>query len=155
MNHYIQPTVPEAAVLAVRLGAGNTLADRFTAADVGKIVKLGGESAYVMAVRGNDIEGQVTSVEAQQNGFSIGGVQEQGRMRVKFDGLQATVGVGAVAVGDYVVAAAQPALGVKLVDFPAVCKATDASTSNIKWRVVSLGTVGTGAVGTVGVIARI
>lgn len=73
-----------------------------------------------------------------------------------FDGLQATPGIGVVAIGDYVVAGTITAAGTALTSYPKVCKATGAGTTlNHKFRVVSLGTAGTGAVGTTGVIQRV
>jgi hypothetical protein len=48
------------------------------------------------------------------------------------------------------------AKGTALTAYPKVCKATAAgNTLNFKWRVESLGSAGTGAVGTSGVIARV
>ena len=155
-DHFILPTVPDKAVVAVRLGAGNAEAQRMDYRDVGKVAKLAGESRYDLAVAGNDIEGFIYSVElAPQNGYSIGGVLQSGRAFVTFDGLQATPGTGVVAIGDIVVAGTVTAKGTALTDYPKVCKATTAANVVQKWRVVSLGTVGTGAVGTNGVIERI
>ena len=83
-------------------------------------------------------------------------MQEEGRFAVTFDGLQGTPGVGVVAIGDYVVTGTPVAKGTALTVPPRVCKATAAATGIIfKWRVVSLGTAGTGAVGTTGVIQRV
>lgn len=155
-DHFILPTVPEKAAVAVRLGAGNAEAQRMDYREVGKTVKLVGESRYDLTAAGNDIEGFIFAVElAPQNGFTIGSVQSEGRAFVTFDGLQATPGTGTVAIGDIVVAGTQTAKGTALPDYPRVCKATTAANVVFKWRVVSLGTVGSGAVGTVGVIERI
>jgi hypothetical protein len=71
-----------------------------------------------------------------------------------FDGSQAA-GTGAIAIGDYVVAGAVVAKGTGLSGYPKVRKATSQTPGPFAWRVVSLGTAGTGAVGTVGVIERI
>jgi len=80
-------------------------------------------------------------------------VLEEGILNVTFDGLQATPGTGAVAIGDYVVTGTPVAKDTALTGYPKVCKATAVGTAIIfKWRVVSLGTAGTGAVGTTGVI---
>jgi hypothetical protein len=168
-NHFITPTVPDVAAKAVRLGAGNTTNDNLSELDVGKIVKLTGESQYDLAVAGDQIEGIIFATElATQNGWSVGSVYDAGRAYVVFDGLQATPGTGTVAIGDYVVAGTITAKGTALTTYPKVCKATALSFAttptvnfpagsnlNYKWRVVSLGSVGTGAVGTVGVIERI
>jgi len=97
------------------------------------------------------------------------------------DGLEATPGTGTIAIGDYVVAGTATAKGTALTSFPKVCKATnqpgatvttsDNVAANINaaiakvvdatanaiyaWRVVSLGSAGTGAVGTTIVIKRV
>ena len=78
----------------------------------------------------------------------------EGRFQVTFDGLQGTPGTGVVAINDYVVVGTPVVKGTSLGLIPAkVCKATAAgNTLNFKWRVVSLGAAGTGAVGTTGVI---
>ena len=76
------------------------------------------------------------------------------RVAVTLDGLQATPGVGVIAVGDYVVCGTVTARGTALSGPPKVCKAT-ASASDLvfKWRVVSLD--GTTAVGQTGLIERV
>lgn len=157
-NHFIVPTAPVAPGITARLGAAAGAANNLSDLDVNKIVKLSGESTYNLAVAGDDIEGVITSVEsAPQNGWSIGGVSTKFHlMYVVFDGLQGTPGVGAVAIGDYVVAGSITAKGTALSSYPKVCKATAAGTGlNHKFRVVSLGSAGTGAVGTVGTIQRV
>lgn len=154
-DHFIKPTVPTEDITAVRLGAGSGAANQWTQAEEGKLVKLAGESRYDLCAAGDQIEAIVFSVElAPQNGFSVGSVTEDGKLSVTFDGLQATPGTGVIAVGDYVVAGTPVAKGTALTAYPKVCKATAAATALLfKWRVVSLGPAGTGAVGTTGVIA--
>jgi hypothetical protein len=148
-QHYI---VPQGAVedsITVRLGAGSGSANFLTSTDTGKIVKLAGDSRYDLAVAGNEIEAFITSVElAPQGDFSIGGVLGEGIAYATADGLEGTPGTGAVVVGDYVVAGSITAKGTKLAAYSKVCKATSQGTQKFKWRVVSLGTAGTGAVGT-------
>jgi hypothetical protein len=154
-DHYIVPTAPSEESTTVRLGAGNAVGDRFADVDAGKLVKLVGESRYNLCALGDEIEGVVSSVEsATQNGYSIGGiVTDDCRIYARADGLQATPGVGVLAVGDYVVAGTVTAKGTALTDFPKVVKATSQTgIFRFAWRVVSLGTVGTGAVGTTVVI---
>lgn len=136
-----------------RLG---TTGARFTDADVGKAVKLSGDSAKVLCAAGDAIEGIVNSINVGvYDGYSIGGVQTTSFKSVTFDGSQAA-GTGAIAVGDYVVCGTVVALGTSLSNAPfKVRKATDqaaAATAAYKARVVSLGTAGSGAVGTTGVI---
>ena len=155
-SHFILPTIPDDASVAVRLGAGNAEADRLSALDTGKIVKLVGESRYNLSAVGDEIEATIYAVElAPQNGFTIGSVLQRGRLFATFDGLQGTPGTGVVAIGDIVVTGIPVAKGTAMPGYPKVCKATTPANVVHKWRVVSLGTVGTGAVGTVGVIERI
>ena len=141
-------------VATARLGAGTGSANWLSDKDVGKFVKLAGDSRYNLGVVGDEIEGRISSYEAAtQDAYSIGGVMKEGRFEATFDGLQGTPGVGVVAVGDYVVCGTSVARGTALIAPARVCKATAASnTLNFKWRVVSLGAAGTGAVGTTGVI---
>jgi hypothetical protein len=153
-DHFIAPTAPTDDAVAVRLGAGSGIVHNLTQLEVGKFAKLAGESRYHLAAVGNEIEAVITAVEiAPQNGFTIGAVRTEGIMNVTFDGLQATPGTGVVAIGDYVVTGTPVAKGIASTVPSKVCKATAAATGIVfKWRIVSLGTAGTGAVGTTGVI---
>lgn len=155
----------------VRLGAGTGDANNVTSKEQGKLVKLVGDSRYDLAVLGDSIEAIIVAVETPtQDGYSIGSVRENGRLAVTFDGTQAA-GTGAIAVGDYVVVGTVVAKGTSLNGVPAkVRKATaqigavpadltaaglQAKSGLFAWRVVSLGNVGTGAVGTEGLIERV
>lgn len=154
---YMVPTLSEASQ-TVKLGAGTGSSNNYSDADVGKLVKLSADSRYVLCAAGDEIEGVITSVEpATQNGYSIGGVlKDDAKIWAVADGLQATPGTGTITVGDYVVAGTITAKGTALTSFPKVCKATAAgNTLNYKWRVVSLYTAGTGAVGSTIVIEQI
>lgn len=132
-------TIHQEKVHTVRLG---TVAQPLTEADIGKPVKLIGDSAYGLCADGDAIEGVLQSVNAAtQDGFKIGGIYKTG---YKF----ADVIGGALAVGDYAVAGANPARGVKLVGSMKVKKAAAAPTGRFIARVESLGNAGTGAVGT-------
>lgn len=132
--------------VTARLGSGDQAADRLNDKDAGKLVKFAGDSRYDLTVAGNEIEGRIVSVDtATSDGFSTGAVQKDGRF-------MAVVETAAVAVGDYVVAGTPVAKGTAQSDNgPAIRKAADqavAKASPFAWRVVSLGAVGTGAVGT-------
>lgn len=152
----IVPTAPMKSGQTVALGAGNTPNDNLSNSDEGKLVKLVGESRYNLTAAGDEIEGLIYAVEqATQGGFTIGSIVKSGTFFVTFDGLQATPGTGSVSVGDYVVAGTPTVKGVVLDKAPKVCKATNQGEQKHLWRVVSLGTAGTGAVGTVGVIERV
>lgn len=134
--------------------ATNLLSDK----DVGKFVKLIGDSQYGLCAVGNEIEGVVSTVDSgTQDGYAIGGVRKHAPLRlgVVLDGLQATPGTGVIAVGDYVVAGTPVARGTAITEAgPRVCKATAAPSALVhKWRVVSLN--GTTAVGQVALIEKV
>ena len=144
-------------IITARLGAGasNT---RFTDVDVGKGVKLVGDSRYGLLSAADPIEGICTSVEAGvYDTYVIGGVQTKGYVNATAYGLQATPGTGVIAVGEYVYAAAPAAVQVAetlSTTLRVVSATTQATAAGLpfKARAVSLGPVGTGAVGTAIVI---
>lgn len=144
------------ARLADAAGAANQLTD----ADVGKFVKLKGDSQYGLTALGDEIEGFVKTAQdaggTTYDGFLLGAVQTDGRKEVTLNGLQATPGTGAIAVGDYVVSGAPVARGTKLNGVaPAVLKATAAKGElTFLWRVVAIKT-GAGAPGSIGIIERV
>lgn len=155
---FLRPTVPMGVVHSARLGAGNTPSDNLSDVDQGKFVVLAGESRFNLAGVGAEIDGVITSVEqGTSGGFSVGGVF-RGRagdmLDVVFDGAQAD-GAGVLAIGDIVVVGTPVAKGTAQPGWPRVRKATTPANVVQKWRVVSLGTAGTGAVGTDGVIERV
>ncbi len=158
-------------VYTARLGAGTGPANNWDDKEVGKFVKLAADSRFDLCALGDPIEGRVEAMEtATQDGYSIGSVRVNGRMEVTFDGSQAA-GTGAIAVGDYVVVGTVVAKGTALAAPAKVRKATiqpgiteAAAVTDVNdqialamkaWRVVSLGSAGTGAVGTTGIIERV
>lgn len=153
----ITPTTQNQITVTARLG-GNAAGTRANDNDVGKGVKLVGDSNYGLLSVADAIEGVITSVETGvYDGYSLGGVQSKGYIDATAYGLQATPGTGAITVGQYVLAAAPAAIQVKetLSTTLRVVSATNqatAATAAFKARVVSLGPVGTGAVGTAIVI---
>lgn len=154
----IKETILNYTPKSVRLGAGTGSANNVDDKERNKAVKLVGESRYDLCAVGDAIEAFVTSVEgATADGYTIGGVANDVGMykAVTFDGLQGTPGTGAVAVGDYVVAGTAVAKGTALSVPQKVCKATSQTPGAFAWRVVSLGSAGTGAVGTTGIIERV
>lgn len=177
--HYIVPTGETPDVMTVRLGSAiavggvvGTGGSMTPGIDDGKLVKLVGESQYDLCAAGDMIEGCITSVEqATAGGWSIGGVIEEEELYVTANGLQATPGVGNITIGSWVVADAQEAKGTAMVfGYPKVLQSThqlgdvpaDLATASYlsklslyAWRVVSLGTAGTGAPGTTIVISRV
>lgn len=167
--HYIVPTGVLTTPIQARLGASGDAAGNLSTADEGKLVKQSGESAFALAAKGDLIEGIIHSVEvATSAGWTVGGVRTEDEMLfVTADGLEATPGTGALAVGDYVVVGTAVVKGTALTAYPRVCKATNqigstpadlagaayqAKYTTHAWRVVSLGQVGTGAPGTTIVI---
>lgn len=158
-------------VYTARLGAGTGAANHVSDAEVGKFVKLAGDSRYDLCALGDPIDGRIEAVEtATQDNYTIGSVRTTGRMAVTFDGSQAA-GTGNLAVGDFVVVGTVTAKGTALSAPARVRKATiqPGTTEAVAvgdvndqialamraWRVVSLGDAGTGAVGTVGIIERV
>lgn len=137
-----------------RLGSASGSANYLTDLEIGKPVKLIGDSLYNLAAVGDQIEGFLTAVEGYTaDDYSIGSVMNKGRKRVTLDGLQATPGTGTCAVGDYVVTGTVVAKGTALSVPPKVCKATTQTGMYFAWRIVSL--EGTGAVGQYAVIERV
>jgi hypothetical protein len=171
----MQPTIGTEAS-TTRLGAGTGSANWLNDNDVDKAVKLVADSRYDLCAIGDPIEGFITSVDtAPSDGYSTGGIKTEDRMMVTAEGSQ-VAGTGALAIGDYVVAGTQPAPvnGVHSkvpATGPNVRKATfqpgvtaPAALTDVPvlqknamfaWRVVSLGSVGTGAVGTQVCIERV
>lgn len=141
-----------------RLGAGTASNQRFNDKDMGKLVKLVGDSRFDLCSTGDDIEARVSSVNtATMDGYSVGGVTRGSRFKVVLDGAQAD-GTGNIAIGDYVVAGPQDALNTALTSaYAKVRKATNQATakaSPFAWRVVAI-VSGSGAAGSVGVIERL
>lgn len=176
--HRIVPTGPMSDVFTARLGAGTGTANNLSLLDQNKFVKLtAAESRYDLAAVGDLIETTIVAVDLDPSGGytvgSLAGSKTRETMFVTADGLQATPGVGALVVGDYVVVGSVYAKGTAIPTIegmPKVCKATiqlgavPASLTEAgymakyaahAWRVVSLGPVGTGAVGTMIVIKPI
>lgn len=185
----MKETILQGDVKTARFGAGTGAANNWDDKERGKFVKLAAESRYDLCAAGDPIEGIVTSVEnGTADGYTVGGVADEGYKSVTFDGLEATPGTGVVALGDYVVCGTVVAKGTALSGPAKVCKATaqpgtavvstlagadtaaavktvlDAALATVAdaeknslhaWRVVSLGSAGTGAVGTTGIIERV
>lgn len=149
-------TVNKTARLADGPGATNLLGKL----DNDKFVKLVGDSQYGLSAVGDEIEAVIAVADdiAPNDGYTMGSLAEAAKTRVKvtFDGIQATPGTGVVAIGDYVVTGTVVARGTSLLGaFPKVCKATAAGSAVVyKWRVVSF-ISGTGAVGQTGLIERV
>ncbi len=147
----LDETIHSQEVLTVRLG-GSSAGTRFTDADKGKPVKLGGDSDYVLCAAGDEIEGWVIALSSgpTYDGYQLGSIVEKGLKR-------ATVTGATVAVGDYVVAGTAVALGTALGGYMQVAKAADQAVAKaglFRLRVASL-LGGTGAAGTTVLLKRI
>lgn len=119
-------TVTQYDAFTSRLGAASGSANYLTDTELGKFVKLVGDSQYDLCAVGDKIEGVIVAVEsAPLDDFSIGSVADEGRKTVILDGLEATPGTGAIAIGDYVVCGTPVAKGTALTTDPKVCKATN------------------------------
>lgn len=115
---------------------------QFKGVDVGKAMVYNGIQMD-LAASTNDIVGFLETVEAYtNNGHNIGTVKKSGRVRVEVVGTT-------LAVGDFVFAAAQTALGTAGNGLVSV----DIAPGNFKWVVVWLDTDGTA--GTTVVIEKV
>jgi len=173
--------------ITARLADGTGSANQFDKTENNKLVKMVGDSRYGLCAAGDPIEGQVYVANdiAPADGFNLGSVMphdDGARIAVTLDGLQATPGVGTVAVGDYVVCGTVVARGTSLSGAnPKVCKATNqpgaavtaadnlvatvnaaiakmidqAKVAQFGWRVVSILNGGTGAPGDTAVIEAV
>lgn len=169
---YRTETAPSAPAITTRLGAVSTA---FPDTEIGKFVKPSGESGYALCAVGDLIDGYVASVSSDKGtsaGFVLGSVQRRESKSVTFDGSQ-VAGTGAIALGDAVVAGTPVAQGTGLtigavakvrkatlqphVTVPAALSdvPTHINASQYMWKVISLGTAGSGAVGTVGIVERV
>lgn len=161
MNVIVDPTPAITARVGDSTTAGTVasplLSNPLLTVDQGKLVKMIGDSQYGLCAVGNEIEGQLVSVEtATQDGYYIGSVRQRARMLVTLDGLQSTPGTGTVAVNDYVVCGTVTARGTALLGAPKVCKATAAATAIVfKWRVIAILNGGNGSVGNTAVIQQV
>lgn len=149
-----------------------TTSAQFADADKGKAVKLVADSQYGLCALGDAIEGFCVALEsATADGFRIGSLQDDEFKQVTYDGSEAA-GTGTAAIGDYVVCGTPVAQGTALASPSgqnvrtathqpgAVPSALGDLAEQVKlsvyaWRIVSLGDVGTGAVGTQVVIQRV
>lgn len=184
MAKFKMGVIPTHAAVTARLGAGTGSLNHLADTELGKLVKLVGESRYGLCAAGDKIQGQIVVREAAtQDDYTIGSVQSSGRIAAICDGLEATVGTGTIAVGDYVVCGTVTAKGTALSGTfarPKVAKATNqpgatvdvsatvnqstvnaalakvadsTMTALFAWRVISLGDAG--AVGDTCVIERV
>lgn len=133
-----QETVPAPTMLTSALGNGSTV---WTDKEVGKAVKLSSadDSTMVLAEEGDDIIGFVGAIAigTVNDGFSHGSVQVDGW---KICQVGANQGATAMAVGDFVVADDQLAVGTS-----GLAKVKTASGRSC-WRVMRILT-GTGSAG--------
>lgn len=153
--------VTEAMKDTVSAALGAAAASGIGTNDLDKAYKMGVLQNYVPCADGDPIEGFVNAVEGftVNNGFSFGSVQRRGRKTVQNGAGQATL-----AVGDYVVAFTQVAIGTaglaQVKKAAVTADVTDATPdtvaiqSNYVWRVVRILT-GTGVAGDKVLIERV
>lgn len=145
----LAPTIHSYPVKTVNLG---TTAQLYTAAEIGKAVKLIAADTYGLCAAGDKIEAVITSNEtaltgATRGGLTVGGIVDQGYLEV--------VCAATLAAGDYVVAAAQPAVGTPLTSIgegQVPCtpvQKVETPSAPFAMRIVGLGRAGTGAAGTI------
>lgn len=165
----MQPVVPLADDSTHNAALGVNAAGKLTDKDIGKALKLLGDSRYGVCSDGDEIEAVLLSVEpfTVNDGLGFGTIQTKERF-VATNG-----GAGAIAVGAYVIAAAQPAVGTAITPVssgtatgvaatPVKERAEPSLTGNAQtltlpkfnWRVVSL-LGGNGGVGTNILIERV
>lgn len=145
-NFKMQPTTGDASqIVSAALGATGNAGDRLGTIDLGKPLKIGGASRYVMCAAGNEIEGFLVATEnfTVNQGYAMGAVQTAGRYAVEI------VGGTSCVPGDYVVAGAVPAAGTKYTNGKPLVQA--GAPTKFLWRVVE----GGGAAGTTAIIERV
>lgn len=164
MPKFLMTELVNSSTFTARLGAGTGAANNLDdILERGKAVKLIAESRYGLAVVGDEIESVIDSINtATSDGYSIGALRDfvgAGKfLKATADGLQGTPGTGALVVGDYVLVGTAVAKGTALTEPLRVVKATtqaNAKATPFAFRVVSLGAVGTGAVGTQVLLQRV
>ena len=117
MKFRMTELVPSRPPVTARLGAGTGSSNQLTDDELGKAVKLVGESRYGLCTAGDAIEGFINSIKvATLDDYTIGSVAVGNRKTVAADGLEATPGTGTLAVGDYVVAGTMVAKDTALTD---------------------------------------
>jgi len=116
---------PYKDAISTALGDGATA---YTDTDQGKLVKLATaeDSAYELCSSGDEIEGMIIAIEPStvNSGKSFGTVQRNKRIIAAGAGL---------AVGAFVVAGAQEALGTEVATYPVVIAGVPV---DFKWRVI-------------------
>jgi len=153
---------PFADVVDAALGAAS--GDGWGSKEVGKAVKLGSANNYVLCADGDEIEGFVVAIEPNtvNEGFGFGAVQRNGRTQAKL-----AAGVSGAAVGNYVVAGTQEAVGFQTAGNRPLVKPgtaaaqagltpfafTERTPNTFMWRIVRLLT--NGNAGSIVVIERV
>lgn len=137
---------PHADVVSAALGVNSS--GKFNDNDLGKPVKMAANNNYVLCSVNDEIEGFVSSVEANtvNDGFSFGSVRRDKRIIAQVDAAQ----TGTLIVGELCAAGTSAALGTAMT-YPKVIQGTPA---NFKWRVIRNMT-GTGVAGDLVLIEKI
>lgn len=148
-DFYFDELVDAERLVVETAALGAAAGTKLTPNDIGKAVKRGSAQNYVLCAGGDDIEGVLNSVspETVNSGFSLGGVQRNGRKLAKIGANQA----GNIAINALVVADTPSAVGTTDDGYPMVKAGTPTS---FKWRVIRI-VSGTGNTGSVVLIEKI
>lgn len=147
----IQPTIHTYPVDTVILSAPANTAP--TRAEIGKPVKLSGADTYTLCAAGDPIEALIASDLSSLTGATRGGKLLVGIVK---KGIFKAKAGEVLAIGDYVVSGAVPALGTELTEnaageqLPVVRKGTN--TTPFQCRVVGFNGAATGALGSTVVV---
>lgn len=149
MTAFVRTLVAEDGVAKVRSDALGDNTGQYGTDSIGGLVKLAA-GAYVPVTAGDDVAGQVSSVETFKvnDGFSFGAVKMSHRIKVKLGLVADTT---AVVVGDLVVADDQPALVAGKVNGVGTVKAGTPAIH--KWQVIWLS--GAGAQGDDAILEKV
>src|SRR3990172_530769 len=97
MKFKFEETILNGEDVAARVSAGTGASNAYTDKEVGKAVKLVGDSRYALCAAGDPIEGHIVSMEvATLDDYTVGTVRKGGRKNVVLDGDEATPGTGTV-----------------------------------------------------------
>jgi len=157
-------TAPTPVIISDALGTGSDV--YHSPSDIGKALSLGAAS-HALAMAGSDIDGFLHSVEpfTVNDGYSFGGIKIAGQQQAV---VGANQGGTAMAVGDYVVADTQLALGTagsnqQWTNYPGTAPSTPTGpTAQVRtgsparkfWRCIRI-ISGTGAAGSVVLLERL
>jgi len=133
--------------IPVSAGLGVDAGNKLTTKDAQKCLKMAANNNYVIADKGDAIEGVLVGVEAHtvNDGFSFGSVKTDGRIEAVVDAAEP----GTASVGSFVVAGTSTAI-----DTAGGCVVELGAGVAFKWRVIRV-ISGTGVAGDSVLIERV